>query len=248
MDTTHNPNYQPFTLLLRLASPTILTAHAPVLDALVYEGLSQRYCSETQEELHQRMAQSYLAFNKDLGVFHASSMWFVMDDNKAVIPTATGRVDRRGPEKMSTWCTNAVLPGSKRPKTKIRNDGGVMRTRMRERAAYAAPYAMFFGLGDVLAIKQLLEFFHVGVGYDAQNCGAGGITGIGFIAPLKTDLSLMRAGRPNRPLPENAVSPEVLADHLGESALMPPYYPRRAIPAACPERFQIDSLANIALF
>ncbi len=247
MNTPQNPAFRPFALLLRLVSPTIMTAQAPVLDALVYEGLSQRHCQANQEELYQRMEQGYLAFNKDLGVFHASSLWFVMDGDTAVTPVTVARVDRRTPEKMSSWSTNAIPPGSKRRMRKFRNDGGVLRNRLHERAAYAAPYALFFGLGDPLAIKQLFDFFHIGVGYDAQNCGAGAIADIGVI-DLQEDMSLMLDGHPNRPLPERAVPPEILADHLGESALMPPYYPRRAAPAACPERFRIDSLANIALF
>ncbi|HDT5863354.1 TPA: hypothetical protein QHB43_003284 [Aeromonas hydrophila subsp. hydrophila] len=210
------PNFQSFRMVMALRTPVVLTDFPPTLDALVYEALSQRSPASSRDDLLLEL-RDYLAFSEQFGVFHASAMRFGVTMDCGLMTGSYVRTDRHTDDKLSS--AMFAPNGAKGRYARINLLGGPTKNRLREMPAYRAPFAFFDGHGDPWAIKGLLEFFVIGLGYDAQNSQMGAFGEI-VIAPLSEDSSLLLQGKANRPLPA-ASGVEGIP---GQSPLIPPYY------------------------
>lgn len=229
--------FHPFRLTLPLKTPVVLTDFPPTLDALVYETLSQRNPTASEEDVRQEMRE-YLQFNEQYGVFHASSLRFGLTMQRGLAVASHVRTDRMTPEKLSSAM---FAPNGARGKyRRLVLNGGPTKTRLRDMPAYRAPFAIFDGLGDPFAIKRLLEFFVIGVGYDAQNCQMGAFYEV-HITPLEVDSSLILDDTANRPLPASSG----VNGLPGASPLLPPYYSPIKLSVVAPQRVRSEMIHNL---
>lgn len=231
------PQFTPFRMVMTLRTQVVLTDFAPTLDAVLFEALKQQRPEQDTASLLDTMRQ-YLQFNEELGVFHASAMVFGLTPDQGLLASTYVRTDRHTPEKLSK---DMILPNGRKDKyAKIYLDGGPTKRRLREMPAYSAPYAVFDAVGDAWAIKQLLEYYVLGLGYDALNCRMGAFHNI-VIMPLETDTSLVLQGKANRPLPATAG-----IDGLpGVSPLTPPYYSKNKQSIVGPARVRSNMLNHL---
>ncbi len=230
--------FQAFRLALPLKTPVVLTDFAPTLDALVYEALSQRSPAASREELLQEM-RTYLQFNEQYGVFHASAMRFGLTLQRGLTAATYVRTDRHTPEKLSS---EMFAPNGARGKyTRLQLAGGPTKNRLREMPAYSAPYAVFDGFGNPYAIKSLLEFFVLGIGYDAQNRQMGAFDDVHIAPDLEEDSSLLLSDTANRPLPASSGVKGV----PGLSPLLPPYYLPEKQSVVTPQRVRSELISNL---
>lgn len=230
--------FKPIRIILTLKSPVVLTALAPALDGVLFEAMSQRYPAESHENIVERM-KSILAYNSDLGVFHASSMYFGVNSESGLITGNYYRTDYLHEDKRSSF-----MFGPNGTNGKYKNiivAGGPTKKRLTSRSSYRAQFVIFDALGDKSAILSLLENTFVGVGYDTQNCGMGqfDVNNIEVI-PLPEDISLLKDGHARRQLPAGAaLGVEV------QTRVLPPYYLKsNIITAVAPERVQLLNVDN----
>ncbi len=228
--------FEPFRLVMSLKTPVVLTDYPPTLDALVFEALSQRSPLASREELLQEMS-NYLLYNDQLGVFHASAMRFGVTMAVGLTVGSYVRADRHTPEKLSPAM---FAPNGKGRYVKIKLKGGPTKRRLREMPAYQAPFAVFDGLGNPYLIKGLLDFFVLGLGYDAQNCQMGAFDNL-IITPMQEDASLILLDKANRPLPVSSGIDGV----PGLSPLLPPYYSKVKMPIVAPQRVRSEMLHQL---
>lgn len=229
--------FQAFRLTMLLQTPVVLTDFPPTLDALVYEALSQRFPDASTDELLNEM-KSYLQFNEEYGVFHGSSMRFGLTMQHGLTTATYVRTDRHTPEKLSS---DMFAPNGSRGKyVRLQLAGGPTKNRLREMPAYSAPYAIFDGFGDPVAIKALLEFFVMGIGYDAQNSQQGAFNDV-HITPLEEDSSLILSDTANRPLPASSG----ISGLPGISPLLPPYYSPAKEHVVAPQRVRSEMISKL---
>jgi hypothetical protein len=232
----NKPNFSPFRLILRMMTPVVFSDFAPTLDGLLFEALSKRFPEKTDQELREELKQ-YLAFNEDLGVFHASSAMIGIDNEHGLVAKEYMRVDVLQ-NKLSDEMFSPKKRGGKYSKIVVA--GGPTKKRLTSRPAYAAAYIAFDGLGDVSPIKALLETYVIGIGYDAQNINSGAFSECIEIV-LESDLSLFSEQKASRPLPAESEASGMTA----MVRLLPPYYYGNLHKGVSPARirvYHIDSL------
>lgn len=229
-------NFKPFRLLLPLRSPVVLTAFAPTLDGILFESLSQRFCSDTPEQIVNRL-KTLLAFHEEWQVFHASSLRFGVNAQSGLIASDYHRPDVLHSGKRSSDMFEGH--GRKGAYPKLVIAGGPTKKRMSSRPSYIAQFACFDGHGDVQAIVNLLANTFVGVGYDAQNSGMGQFdTKHIEIITLDADESLVVNGKAMRQLPAGAANGLSVMTRM-----LPPYYLKdNQIQAVTPPRVQLVNI------
>jgi hypothetical protein len=149
------------------------------------------------------------------------------------------RIDSMAKRKLLSefYAPFGKLKGAPYPRVLV--SGGPHKTRMTEREAYACPFVVFEGMGDGSRILELFEHYLMGVGYDADNAGAGAIGEIHLI-PLDADISLaLPDGTPNRCLPERLAKSLGVTGLSTHNRLCPPYYTGDRAPVIAPERVRI---------
>lgn len=226
-----------FRLALRLRSPVVLTDFAPTLDALIYEALSQQSPAASRQELLDEI-QEYLSFHAELGVFHGSSMRFGLTPEHGLLAASYTRVDGMTDSKLNSAMIGPT--GRNGRYSRIVLAGGPTKKRLRSMPAYTAPFAIFDGYGSPWRIKALLEFYVMGVGYDAQNVQMGAFDQVTVVL-LDEDVSIMNSGAASRPLPASCG----LTGEPGESPLQPPYYQKDKAKIVAPTKVRADMLEKL---
>src|SRR5699024_785122 len=148
-----------------------------------------------------------------------SAMWFGLTEDNGLVMNSYARVDVINPEKMSSTMFNQRQRAGRY--TKVQLLGGPTKTRLTMSPSYCAPYTIFYGHGDPWAIKQLIEFYVIGLGYDAQNVNMGAYSDI-EVLPCQEDMSLVIDGAVNRSLPLDQAGGYTGLNAQGR--LLPPYY------------------------
>ncbi|HHP5493099.1 TPA: hypothetical protein ACSCYS_003498 [Aeromonas veronii] len=210
-----NSTFSNFRLILQMQTPVVFSDFAPTLDGLLFAAISKRYTDKNHAELHSLMREM-LAYNDEWGVFHASSAAMGVSDERGLVAKEYVRADALL-GKLTDELFTPRLWGGKYPKIKV--FGGPTKQRLSSRPAYAVPYIAFDVRGDHVAIKTLLEYYLLGVGYDAQNIRSGAFSGC-IVVPLDHDTSLVSNLKANRPLPAASGIDGVRA----MVRLLPPYY------------------------
>jgi hypothetical protein len=207
---------KPFRLHISLASDVVISEFSPSLDGIIYEALSQKFCEYSADEINKEM-KKILKFNDALGVFHASSLRFVISAEQGLIASSYARVDCTNHKLLSEM----MMPNSKKGDKyiKIITAGGPYKKRLTRRQSYKASSCIFEAVGDVDSIVMLLANAFVGIGYDAFNVGCGSILNL-HAELIEEDISLFEDGKVKRCLP---FSPE-LAGLKGNIQLTPPYF------------------------
>ena len=245
-------NHSPFRLVMELRSPLVIKDLSPSLDGVIYSVLESHLPEATISERFAMMDK--LLTRHESGVYHASSMRLGVstafengkDLSRGVTIAKYVRSDSMERLKLkSTFYASFGLQKSK-PYPKVYTSGGPYKNRLTERDAYAAPFVVFDGLGDGRRIYQLLKYYLMGVGYDANNANAGAIGHIDLV-PLKKDVSLILPnGSANRCLPTELAKSLNATGLDSINRIKPPYYHGKKVPVVVPERIRI--ITNIDAF
>lgn len=223
--------HAPFRLVMAIASPIILKAHAPSLDGLVYAALQSHL--DCDNDIINEM-KAYLTWN-EAGFFHASSMTMVATNEKALTATSAVRIDTI---KQALTKEFIAPTRANNAYSRIVVNGGPYKTRMTTREAYCVPYVTFDGHGAANRVVSLLSHYLHGVGYDAQNNGQGEVTSIDIV-DLTQDLSISIGGNVVRTLPYAYAVKHNLTGVEGKNCLIPPYYHDDKQHVIMPEKIRI---------
>lgn len=224
---------QPFRVLLRLRTPIVMTDYAPTLDGMLYSAM-QKHAGDDPLLAHEELRKA-LAFNEELGVYHASSLWFGLEMTQGLTMSRYVRVDVLNNKLDSRMFAARKVAGRF---STINLNGGPTKRRLTDRPAYCAPAAVFFGCGDPDLVREYLDYYRPGVGYDAD-CGGMGAYDLIELTEMADDLSLYcRDGSPNRPLPSES--------GIHSAVMTPPYYEQsRSVAALLPSRVRAELISRL---
>ncbi|MEZ9709415.1 hypothetical protein AB4254_12105 [Vibrio breoganii] len=230
---------EPTRVVLTCATPIVLTEFAPQFDALIYEALTQA-TDLSHEDILLKM-KSMLQFNEQFGVFHASSMRFVIKPEEGLTTSIYCRTDSHRDLFFSqNYLPNGV--GGRRY-SGVMTAGGAYKSRLNERLAYKSPFVAFDTVCNPVVIKNVLLNSFVGVGYDAFSVGMGEITNVTTIA-LEDDVSISFNKQARRNIPVGAIS-ECESERT-QSPLVPPYFSKEGlVECYSASRVSIISAQNI---
>ena len=212
--------FTPFRLVFLQQTPVVLHRQPVHLDMLVFWSLACQ-TGKPAAELRQLMAEQYLTYDASSQVFHGSALIFGVTPQQSLTATRMTRVGLLREHQMQS----RLFQPYKKHYTKLKCDGGPMKTCLNGHNAYAAPYLIFYGHGDPERVLRLLDFYLLGIGRESANAGWGNL-GEGFYEVLDEDLSLVKDGKPNRYLPASLAKTLELAVPAGpcsELPTVPPY-------------------------
>lgn len=142
-----------FRLVLKLHAPLILPQTTPRLDSLLQEAMARRHQDwQTRHDLP-------LKFDSALGVYRASQMIFGMTAQQSIASSTI---------KFATQEHGLDRAKVKKPKRRIRKDGGIHVSKMTSHTGYYAPYVLFYAQGDPEAVERLLAMLS-GIGREYAN-------------------------------------------------------------------------------
>lgn len=223
-------NLKPYRVVITTGTPIVLTQFAPSFDALVYEAMEQA-TSKSHDEIISEM-KSIVKWNDDLGVFHASSMRFIVSEEYAVTKKNYVRID----VQKDLFRSENFAPNNTRKKvySPIVTAGGPFKKRVSERLAYSAMAVCFDAVCDENTVKRLLLNNFVGVGYDGFSAGMGEIKTLEMLE-LEDDVSIHFEGAVKRNIPVSKASG--LNGEVVETPVIPPYYTKHnRVESYIPER------------
>lgn len=222
-------NFRPFKLIIEQCTPVALNREPVHLDMLVHWALACKTGGDARQ-INQLMADEFVKYNSEHDVFHASALVFGVTAGHTLTATKMNRTGRLREPQLSK---SLFAPNAMRGKyNRIRTEGGPAKQRLNIFNAYAAPYMVFYGYGNAAKVKALIEFFVLGIGKDAANCGWGAVGQVQYIH-LPNDLSLINDGQPNRYLPESYALQEGIefdATICQPMVTSPPYW-KKTLPA-----------------
>lgn len=231
---------KPTRIVLTTGTPVVLTQFAPSFDALIYEALTQA-TGLNHDEIIEKM-KSMILWNDELGVFHASSLRFIVTEEQALTRASYIRVDA---QKELLRSENFLPNGSKGKYAGVMTAGGPFKKRISERLAYSSPMCCFDVVCDQALVKKLLINNLVGVGYDAFSAGMGEISSVEML-DLDEDVSIQVNGKARRNLPVKHAGE--LNNEVVSTPVIPPYYLKdSAVESYIADRISTLPLSQIGL-
>jgi hypothetical protein len=235
------PDFVPFSITVPLLTPVVVKKHPVHFDSLLWYVLGIHYgVEEVQRELDNRL-------KKTSGVYHASSMLFVPDQDAPIIYRPASHVRSMRAES-DLHQDNFAPNGARGHYRKVVVEGGPYKNRFQQHPAYWSRQIRFYACGNPDQIVDFMSFYIGGIGTNA-NAGDGHCDWSRCqIASETHDLSLMTAdGAPNRVLPL-----QLYLDLTGrvqrripdgasviQSPVSPPYYAGRNEEAILPETIRV---------
>lgn len=190
-------NFSPFRIKLRVATPVIVGQVPVHLDGLLAYCLHAWHPEWTSERIREELEAKYLQRHR-AGIFHASSLSFGVTPARWLSATTQTRVGRLRSEQLeSDWFQPNGRGGRY---VNMVTAGGPTKARFQTRDAYAADWIVFDGVGDGHACAELIDFFVLGLGSEANSGGTGAIVEV-ICSDLDDDVSLVHEGAPARILP-----------------------------------------------
>lgn len=221
-------NFKNYRVIIKTGTPIVLTQFAPSFDALIYEAMEQNSLLN-QDQILEEM-KSIIKWNEELGIFHASAMRFIVNEQHAV----TRKNYVRATTQKDLFRSENFKPNGKRGYSAIQTEGGAFKKRLTERLSYSAIAVCFDVVCDQLSVKRLLNNAFIGVGYDAFSSGSGQITSIEFLE-MEEDVSIMLNGQARCNIPCSKVT---LTSMTAMTPILPPYYCKdKSVNAYVPPRF-----------
>ncbi|ELP5902296.1 hypothetical protein QTV49_004325 [Vibrio vulnificus] len=210
-------NLKPYRVVITTGTPVVLTQFAPSFDALVYEAMEQA-TNKSHDDIISEM-KSIIKWNEDLGVFHASSMRFIISETQAVTKQNYVRVD----VQKDLFRSENFSPNNSRKTgySSVTTAGGPFKKRVSERLAYSAMAVCFDAVCDEHTVKRLLLNNLVGVGYDGFSSGMGEVKTIEMIE-LEDDVSIEFEDTVRRNVPVSKTA--VFNSEVANTPVIPPYY------------------------
>lgn len=191
--------HQPFLVTLTIGTPYIPPKVAPTLDALLWGAVRLKY--PDCEDVAQR-----IPLQSTDGVFHGSRM--LCDPLFPIGPVLFFQSinnERREDDLPNGWLDTRAYKGTPVDVSKIRN-GDSSRGSFSVKMDSYTPFgrgalwkAGFYGCGDMTMTESLLRVLP-GIGRKAAR-GYGAIVDVDM-EPVDEDCSLIRDGKPMRPIPE----------------------------------------------
>lgn len=201
LDKSKQVSHQPFLVTLTIGTPYIPPKVEPTLDGLLWGAvrLENPDCEDVASHLPLRMTD---------GVFHGSRMMCdPLFPERPVTFFQSINSERREDGLHAAWLDTRIYKGSAVDVSNIRNgDGGrgTFSVKMNDYTPFgrgACWKVGFYGCGDIARVKSLLRLLP-GIGRKAAR-GYGALVDDGVdIDIMETDWSLMRDGKPMRPIPE----------------------------------------------
>ncbi|EDT2962809.1 hypothetical protein EL09_15175 [Salmonella enterica subsp. enterica] len=228
---------QPYRVIMKGISPVVISGIAPSLDGILYEALSQVLATESSVTILTRLRE-ILLFNKESGVFHASSLTFAITPEHGVNAVSSIRCDCLRDEKLSSSMFNPRVRGGRFIPLMLK--GGPTKRRLTSRPAYASPYYAFDFVGVRESVLHLLTMTFVGIGYDVFSAANGEFADV-HIIPLDADSSIAVQGAAMRPVPVQSK----LQGLNGFSPLIPPYFGGERTMVTYPEPVRIRLLSDL---
>lgn len=231
--------FRPFRVLMKLEAPLILAEFTPSLDGVLYSVLESRHPNLNHETLIQKLGE--ILKRHSSGVYHASTLIFGVEPERSLTMATNVRADSMQLRKLDSEYYTPINE-KKGTYPRLNLTGGPMKNRFTVRKAYSAPAVIFEGCGDIDAIETLFDIYLFGVGYDADNAGAGAVSDCTFLE-LESDTSLVTTdNKPNRYLPASSFEGLVTQYHALSNRVVPPYYCGSLVPVLAPDRVRIMPL------
>lgn len=233
---------KPFELRIKLETPMQLGKYLR-LDGLLWHTLHLHLgCPYKAKEA----LNDYLTISESGRYYHASTMFFGFKglvkspsgqeyfDNLVGVTRAKVGVMRSGSDlSPENFAPNAKRSGGY---TKVLTTGGVYKSRLSNDPAYFSHSVVFHGNGKGEEIADLMGFYLVAVGINA-NSGSGTIGDVTAKA-ASTDYSVIdHNGMPARPIPLDDYQALSSAPCVtGDAILVPPFRNQPSVLCALPER------------
>lgn len=222
-------NHQPFLVTLRIGTPYIPPKVAPTLDALLWGAVQMGYpeCENIAERI---------PLKKTDGVFHGSRM--ICDPlfpEPSVSFFQSINNERKEDCLAEAWMDTHIYKDSGVDISKLRNGDagrGTFSVNMNSypvRSRGSVWKVGFYGCGDVKRVEFLLQLLP-GIGRKTSR-GYGAIQEV-EVEPVEEDRSLMRDGKPMRPIPE------LLWAHLG-GVRLPLQMARAEMHSGQPDHYEV---------
>lgn len=190
-------SFTPFRLFFKMRSPVVLPEHPPHLDALLAFALNAHLGEQVGANPCPELDR-YLDKDPATGVYKASALSFGVTPEQGLTATAVTRVGRLREEQLgSTWFKPNGRAGRY---SKLVLAGGPTKSRFNTKQAFAAPYVVFDGVGRKEPIRDLLEYYLLGIGQEGFNAGFGSFEQVTAV-DLPEDTSWFRGSHQARYLP-----------------------------------------------
>lgn len=231
-------NHEPIRIRALLRTSIYPGRHPVNLDALLWHACSLKTGHAKAVHAEAALEKLNTLIDQANGVFRTSSMAFgVYTSKQTLIATQTTTVGIMRPDTdlQKHWMHPT---GRKGKYSKLQVEGGPYKNRLNTAQTYFAPEVFWDAVGNGPAICELLNFYVLAIGRDANR----GFGSVGFFTwePRSQDTSWVTQDRQlARILPET-VANDVLPDDMtrntpkAEAEARPPYRQQRLVPCFLP--------------